>query len=306
MACGGSTNAPIHLIALARRAEIPLGLGDFEDAAGRVPVLLNLMPVGEHLMQDFFQAGGTRALLARIGPFLDGAAPTVAGGTLAGQFQGAEVRDDEVIRPLDRPVSKLPAMAVLRGNLAPEGALIKPASAEPRLLQHRGPALVFEGAADLARRIDDPGLPVSRDSVIVLRNAGPVGAPGMPEWGNLPIPRKLLAQGVRDMLRISDARMSGTHYGACVLHASPEAAIGGPLAMVRNGDPVEIDFPARRLTLCVPEDELACRRATWVAPAPHAGRGYAALYARHVTQAPEGCDFDFLEGRGRVPEPEIY
>lgn len=306
MACGGSTNAPIHLIALARRAEIALTLDDFERAAARVPVLVNLMPAGEHLMQDFFQAGGTRALFARIAALMEGDCLTVGGTTFAEQNAGAQVSDAEVIRPLERPVTTMPAMALLRGNLASRGALIKPTSATPALLQHRGPAVVFDGPADLAARIDDPQLAVSADSVLVLRGAGPVGAPGMPEWGNLPIPKKLLAQGVRDMLRISDARMSGTHYGACVLHAAPEAAAGGTLALVRDGDSIELDFAARRLTLHVPAEELERRRTSWSPPAVHAERGYAALYGRHVTQAPDGCDFDFLEGRGRVPEPEIY
>lgn len=306
LACGGSTNAPIHLIAMAGRAGVPLGLEDFERMAARIPVLVDLMPAGRHLMQDFFHAGGLPALLAQLGDAVDGRCATVAGAPLGECIREARSGDEEVIRPRARPVTPYPALAVLRGNLAPEGALLKPTGATPSLLQHRGAALVFDGPADLAARIDAPDLPVTPASVIVLRGGGPVGAPGMPEWGNLPIPRKLLAQGVRDMLRVSDARMSGTHYGTCVLHCSPEAAVGGPLALVRDGDEIELDYASRALVLHVAEDELDRRRADWRPSAPHAQRGYAALYARHVTQAHEGCDFDFLAGRGGVPEAEIY
>ncbi|MBA3478046.1 MAG: dihydroxy-acid dehydratase, partial [Lautropia sp.] len=213
---------------------------------------------------------------------------------------------DTVIRSPDRPVSRLPALSVIRGNLAPDGALIKASSADSRLLSHRGPALVFDGPADLAKRVDDPALAVDADTVLILRGGGPIGAPGMPEWGNLPIPKQLLAAGLRDMLRISDARMSGTHFGACILHVAPEAAAGGPLGLVRDGDMIAFDFTDRRLTIEVAEDELAQRRAA-LPPRPAAPvRGYSALYARHVTQAPEGCDFDFLAGRGGVGEPEIF
>ncbi|MDA8110037.1 MAG: dihydroxy-acid dehydratase [Betaproteobacteria bacterium] len=306
LACGGSTNAPIHLIAMARRAQLPLALDDFDRLAASIPVLVNLMPAGSHLMQDFFDAGGLPALLAQLGDAIDGSCATVAGAQLSAGLVGAKILDDEVIRPCARPVSERPAFVVLHGNLAPGGALLKPTAADPRLLQHRGAALVFDGPADLAVRIDAPELPVTPESVIVLRGGGPIGGPGMPEWGNLPIPKKLLAQGVRDMLRVSDARMSGTHYGACVLHCAPEAAVGGPLALVCDGDEIELDYARRTLTLHVTDDELARRRAAWKAPAPYAQRGYAALYARHVTQAPEGCDFDFLDGRGGVPEPAIY
>lgn len=306
LACGGSTNAPIHLIAMARRAKVKLGLDDFERLARLVPVLVNLMPAGAHLMQDFFHAGGLPALLNRLGSLIDPDCRTVSGDTIGTAVAQHTVRDNEVIRPLEQPVSTQPAFAVLHGNLAPGGALIKPTAAAPKLLSHTGPALVFDGAEDLARRIDDPELPVTADSVIVLRGAGPIGAPGMPEWGNLAIPKKLLAQGVRDMLRISDARMSGTHYGACILHIAPESAVGGPLAFVHDGDLICLDFASRSLNLLIDEAELERRRQAWQPPKPHAERGYATLYAKHVTQAPEGCDFDFLDGRGGVPDPEIF
>ena len=315
LASGGSTNAPIHLIAMARRAEIELTLADFERLSHAVPMLLDLMPAGRHLMQDLFMAGGLPALMKRLGPLIDTSCMTVSGHTIGEQLGAVDspeasgagaVVDDDVIRPVDEPVSSRPSISVLQGNLAPDGCLIKATAAEGRLLQHRGPAIVFDGPADMAARIDDPGLPVTPDSVLVLRGGGPIGAPGMPEWGNLQIPKKLLAQGVRDMLRISDARMSGTHFGACILHVAPEAAAGGPLALVEDGDAIELDFAARTLTLHVPDDELARRRAALPAPKPAPVRGYGALYARHVTQAPDGCDFDFMAGRGGVGEPEIF
>jgi dihydroxy-acid dehydratase len=283
------------------------------DAAGRqVPVLANLFPSGQHLMEDFFFAGGLPALLERLRPLLATGAPTVNGRTLGENIAGAAVSNDDVIRPLDRPVTGDPAtrgtLAVLFGNLAPRGCVVKPSAASPDLLVHTGAALVFEDHAELAARIDDPDLPVTKESVLVLKGAGPVGAPGFPEWGNLPIPRKLLAQGVRDMVRISDARMSGTHYGTCVLHVAPESAIGGPLALVRSGDLITIDVPERRIHLAVDDAELARRRATWSPPARRYDRSWALLYQQHVTQADEGCDLDFLEtGNARpVPEPDIY
>jgi len=228
------------------------------------------------------------------------------GKTLGENIAGAEVFNREVILPRDKALVSSGSLAVLRGNLAPNGAVIKPAAAEPQLLTHTGPAVVFADYNDMAARIDDPELPVTAGSVIVLQNAGPLGAPGMPEWGQLPIPKKLLEKGVRDMVRISDARMSGTSYGACVLHVAPESFVGGPLALVRDGDLIELDVPKRRLELKVGEAELARRRAAWKRPEPRYERGYGALYQRHITQADEGCDFDFLEGTAPTAEPEIH
>ncbi len=308
MALGGSTNAAVHLIAMARRARIPLTLAAMDAQSRLTPVLANLFPSGEHLMEDFWFAGGLNALLSRVRHQLALASLTVNGRTLGQNIVGAQVFDDEVIRPFDRPVSAGGTLAVLAGNLAPDGAVMKPSAASPQLLRHTGPALVFDDHAELSARIDDPALPVDENTVLVLRNAGPVGAPGFPEWGNLPIPKKLLARGVRDMVRISDARMSGTHYGTCVLHVAPESAVGGPLALVRTGDTIELDVETRRLHLAVAEDELARRRAAWVPPAQRYERGYAMLYREHVTQANDGCDFDFLEtGTAKpVPEPDIF
>jgi dihydroxy-acid dehydratase len=265
-------------------------------------------------MDDLWFAGGLTALLDRIRDRLRLDALTVNGRALGENLSGAKVWNDEVIRPLDRPVTGDPAtrgaLAVVRGNLAPRGAVVKPSAATPELLVHRGPALVFDDHGELYARIDDPDLPVPKDTVLVLRYAGPVGAPGFPEWGNLPIPKKLLAQGVRDIVRLSDARMSGTHYGTCVLHVAPEAAVGGPLALVRTGDIIELDVPRRRLHLDVSDEELARRRAEWKAPDRGIDRGWTALYRAHVTQADEGCDLDFLETGGPdvrpVPEPDIY
>ena len=306
MAVGGSTNAIVHLVAMARRAGIALSLEDFDGISREIPVLANIRPSGEYLMEDFYYAGGLRGLLSRLTHHLDLDARTVNGRTLGENLEGAAVYDDNVIRPLDNPAYAEGATAVLFGNLAPDGCVIKPAAAEPHLLEHRGPAIVFEDYNHMNERMDDPDLDASPDSVLVLKSGGPVGAPGMPEWGQLPIPKKLLEQGVRDMLRISDARMSGTSYGACVLHVAPESAIGGPLALVRDGDEIEIDVPARTLTLHVSDEELATRRAGWQAPAPHFSRGFGALHARHVTQANDGCDFDFLCESGENAEPEIH
>jgi dihydroxy-acid dehydratase len=306
MALGGSTNAAVHIVALARRVGITLTLDDL-DAMGRVvPVLANLFPSGDRLMEDFHYAGGLPALMTRIAAQLALSERNVNGKTLGENLEGVQVLDDEVIRPLTRPVSASGALAVLRGNLAPEGAVMKASAASPQFLQHRGRAIVFDGPEEMNRACADPSLECDESSVLVLRNAGPVGAPGMPEWGGLPIPKKLLDAGVRDLVRISDARMSGTHYGSCILHVSPEAAIGGPLALVRTGDVIEVDVPARRLHLAVPDDELARRRAAWLPrPEPYA-RGFARLYRAHVTQAHEGCDFDFLQGPDATPEPVIY
>jgi dihydroxy-acid dehydratase len=311
MALGGSTNAVVHLIAMARRAGIALTLDDMDAQSRATPVLANLFPSGDYLMEDFWFAGGLTGLLDRLRDQLELDCPTVNGQSLRENLAAATVWNDDVIRPLDRPVTGDPVrhgtLAVLRGNLAPDGCVIKPSAASEHLLRHVGPALVFDDHAELSARIDDPALEVTADTVLVLRNAGPVGGPGFPEWGNLPIPRKLLAQGVRDMVRLSDARMSGTHYGTCVLHVAPEAAIGGPLALVRTGDVIELDVPARRLHLRVEDAELARRRAAWRPRPPRYERSYAMLYQRHVTQANEGCDFDFLEsGVAPVPEPEIY
>lgn len=305
-AIGGSTNAVIHLIAMAGRAGVTLTLDDFELGEETPPLIADLMPAGRHLMEDLHLAGGTRALLARLSPHLDLTPLTITGRTLGETLDGAEAWDDEVIRPLSNPVTRERGLAVLRGNLAPGGAVIKPSAAEPRLLVHTGRAVVFEDYADLAARIDDPDLPVDADSVLVLKNAGPVGGPGMPEWGGLPIPRKLLAKGVRDMVRLSDARMSGTHYGACVLHIAPESAVGGPLALVREGDEIALDTPGRRLDLLVDAAELEARRAAWTPPPARFARGYGALFTAHIQQAPQGCDFDFLAGTAATAEPEIF
>ncbi len=306
MALGGSTNAVVHLIAMARRAGVALVLDDLDQVARRVPVLANLFPSGDRLMEDFYYAGGLPALMNRIGAQLSLGELTVTGRSLGENIAASVVQDDEVIRPLDRPVSSSAALVVLRGNLAPEGAVMKGSAADARFFKHRGRALVFDSPPEMHAACADMDLDVDEDTVLVLRNAGPVGAPGMPEWGNLPIPKKLLARGVRDMVRLSDARMSGTHYGSCILHASPEAAVGGPLALVRNGDEIAIDVAARSITLCVPDDELALRRAAWQPPPRPVTRGYTRLYQEHVTQAHEGCDFDFLEGSATSPEPVIY
>ncbi|MFA9441049.1 L-arabinonate dehydratase [Uliginosibacterium sp. sgz301328] len=306
LALGGSTNSIIHLVAMARRAGIDLTAERFDALAQRTPVIADLRPAGRFLMEDFFCAGGLRALLARIAHLLVLDTPTVSGHTLGENIAGADVFNDEVIRPLDNPLVERDGIAVLRGSLAPDGAVIKPPAAQAHLLRHTGPALVFNDYNDMAVRVDDPDLPVTADTVLVLRNAGPQGGPGMPEWGQLPIPKKLLAQGVKDMVRISDARMSGTSYGACVLHVAPESWIGGPLALVRDGDLICLDVPARRLDLLVDEGELARRKAEWKAPEPRYARGYGALFEGHITQANEGCDFDFLEGTAPTEDPEIH
>jgi dihydroxy-acid dehydratase len=303
MAMGGSTNAMIHVVAMARRAGIPLTLDRFDEIAREVPVIGNVRPSGAYLMEDFFYAGGMRALLARLERVLDLDCMTVTGRTLGESIRGAEVTLPDVIRTLENPVSK-EACAILRGNLAPDGAVIKPSACEPRLLRHRGPALAWDSYDAMAADIDRDDLEVTPDHVLVLKNAGPVGA-GMPEWGMLPVPTKLLKQGVRDMMRVSDARMSGTSYGACVLHVSPEAAIGGPLALVRTGDLIEVDVAARRVDLLVAEDELARRKAAW-RPKPQPARGWGRLFAGHISQAHDGCDLDFLLGTEPLPEPEIH
>jgi dihydroxy-acid dehydratase len=309
LALSGSTNAIVHLIAMARRAGYELTLDRFDALAKRTPVLANLRPAGKYLMEDFYYAGGLRALLLQLGDLLDTGQRTMDGATLAENIAGARIFNDDVIRTRETALVASDSLAVLRGNLAPDGAVIKPAAADPKLLVHRGCAVVFSDYGDLAARIDDPALEVDADSVIVLQNAGPLGAPGMPEWGQLPIPQKLLTQGVRDMVRISDARMSGTSYGACVLHVTPESFIGGPLALVRTGDLIELDVPARKLNLLVSEAELAERRRAWQPPPSRFERGYGKLFSEHVTQADKGCDFDFLEplpAQRSGADPEIH
>lgn len=311
MAMGCSTNAIIHLVAMSRRAgaHCAVGLDDFDAASRKVPVIANIRPSGEtYLMEDFYYAGGLTGLMSRMPQHLHLDALTVTGKTLGENLEGAQVHNDDVIRPLDQSIYAEGALAVLRGNLAPDGAVIKPSACAPHLLQHTGPALVFDDYASMKAAVEDPDLDVTPGHILVLRNAGPQGGPGMPEWGQLPIPSKLLKQGVRDMLRLSDARMSGTSYGACILHAAPEAYIGGPLALVKTGDLITVDVPARRLHLKVSEAELAERRAAWVQPPRRFERGYGWMFSRHILQADQGCDFNFLEtGFGApVPEPDIY
>jgi dihydroxy-acid dehydratase len=296
---GGSTNAVIHLIAMARRAGVALSLPDFDRS---VPVLADIQPGGRFLMEDFYYAGGLRALLALLEPWLHPSRLVASGSTLGDSLAGQEVHNSEVIRPLDNPLAKEGGLAVLYGNLAPDGAVIKPIAADPDLLRHRGPAVVFDSYADLQARIDT--VPATAESVLILRGSGPVGGPGMPEHGMLPIPQHLLRQGVRDMVRISDARMSGTSFGTCVLHVAPESHVGGPLALVRDGDPIILDVSGRELRLDVDETELARRRAAWTPPESPYPRGYAALHAKHIRQAHEGCDFDFLAAPGENAEPE--
>jgi len=306
MALGGSTNAIVHLVAMAGRAGITLDLDRFDAISSKVPLLANLRPSGKYLMEDFYYAGGLRALQAELKEHLDLSQRTVSGKTLGENIASVKSYSHEVIAPVSQPVQRSGGLAVLRGNLAPDGAVIKPTAADPKLLKHTGKAVVFDDYNDMAARIDDENLDVDASSVLVLRNAGPLGGPGMPEWGMLPIPKKLLKQGVRDMVRISDARMSGTSYGACVLHVAPESFVGGPLALVKSGDLIELDVPGRRLDLKVSAEELARRRAAWTAPKPKYQRGYGAIFSEHITQANEGCDFRFLEGTAPTPDPEIH
>ena len=309
MAMGCSTNAIIHLIAMARRAGHDTGLADFERYSRRVPVIGNVRPSGDrYLMEDFFYAGGIRALMNEIREHLDLDCLTVTGRTLGENIAGAEVYNADVIRPTSDPIYGEGSLAVLHGNLAPDGCVIKPAAMDQRFLKHSGPALVFDDYPSLKRAVDDEDLDVTADHVLVLRNAGPQGGPGMPEWGMLPMPKKLLKQGHRDMLRLSDARMSGTSYGACVLHVSPESFVGGPLALLRTGDLVRLDVAARTIAMEVSDAELAARRAAWVPPAPRYERGYGWAFSKHIQQADQGCDFDFLrtEFGAPVPEPAIF
>lgn len=309
MATGCSTNAVIHLIAMARRAGVDLTL-DHLDALGRTtPLIANVRPSGkDYLMEDFYYAGGLRALMKQMEAALDTTCITVTGKTLGECLEGAQVYNDDVIRPLDNPVYAEGSLALLRGNLCPDGAVIKPAACDPKYYEHEGPALVFDSYPDMKAAIDDEDLDVTPDTVLVLRNAGPQGGPGMPEWGMLPIPKALIKQGHRDMLRISDARMSGTSYGACVLHVAPESFVGGPLALLKTGDIVKLDVPNRTLDMLVSAEEIAKRKAEWTAPEPRYERGYGYMFSRHVTQADKGCDFDYLERDFGAPagEPAIF
>ena len=309
MALGGSTNAAVHMIAMAKRAGVDLTLDDMSAMAAKVPVVTNVFPSGEYLMEDFYFAGGLNALLNKMSRHLALDCLTVNGLTLGENIKDASCWNDDVIRDEANPVvplSKGKTLEVLRGNLAPNGAVMKSSAANPKFLKHLGPAIVFDDPATMNKTLDNPDLDITEDTVIILRNAGPVGAPGMPEWGNLPIPKKLLKQGVRDMVRISDARMSGTHYGTCVLHVSPEAAIGGPLALVKTGDMIALDIAAGTINMQVDEAELEARRAAWKPSAKLYDRSFAALYQRHVSQADQGCDFDFLSGTETVPDPVIF
>jgi dihydroxy-acid dehydratase len=309
MAIGGSTNAFVHMIAMARRAGVDFTIDDMDAISRTIPVIANIRPSGAtYLMEDFFYAGGLRALLKRLAPHLHGGAMTVAGKSIAEGFATAEVFDDDVIRPLENPIYPEGGTAVLRGNIAPGGCVMKPSAAEKRLLKHSGPALVFEDYPAMKREIDRDDLDVTPDHVLVLKNAGPQGGPGMPEWGMLPIPKKLVKAGVRDMLRMSDARMSGTSYGACILHVAPEAYIGGPLALIRTGDTISVDVANRSIHAEVSEEDLATRRAAWTPPPPRYERGFGWLSAQHIQQADEGCDFDFLATSfgARPPEPAIF
>ena len=309
MASGCSTNAIIHLIAMARRAGVPMDLSAFDTASKDVPVLANVRPTGDtYLMEDFYYAGGLPALMKKMAAKLNLTAKTIDGTTVAENIEKAECYNDDVIRSLDNPVYHEGSLAVLKGNLAPDGAVMKPAAAEARLHVHKGPAIVFDSYEDMKAAVDDETLDVTADHVMIFRNAGPVGGPGMPEWGMMQIPTKLVKQGVRDMLRISDARMSGTSYGACILHVAPESYIGGPLALVQTGDIIEVNIPERSLNMLVDETELARRKAARVAPEPSVTRGYQWMSAQHIQQADKGCDFDFLETSfGKTAgEPDIF
>ena len=314
LALGGSTNSIVHLVAMAKRAGIPLTIDRFDEIARKTPVIANLRPSGAYLMEDFYYAGGLRAFLVQLGSAIDGKQLTCNGKTIAENIADAKVYNEDVIRSVKNPLVASDGLAVLRGNIAPGGAVIKPAAMEQHLRKHTGKAVVFKDYNDMSARIDDENLDVDKDSVIVLQSAGPQGAPGMPEWGQLPIPQKLLKQGVRDMLRIIDARMSGTSYGACVLHVTPESHVGGPLALVKTGDLIAIDIDARSINMLLSDEEIAKRKAAWIKPIPKFTRGYGVLYLKHVQQADKGCDFDFLEpeysesgdAAGSASEPEIH
>ncbi len=309
MATGCSTNAVVHLIAMARRAGVPLTLEDLDRISRTTPVIANIRPSGkQYLMEDFYYAGGLRALMAEMKELLHLDAMTVSGFPLGATLEGAEVHNSDVIRPLSNPIYHEGSLAVLKGNLAPDGCVVKPSACEERLRVHEGPALVFDSYPEMKAAIDDEDLDVTPDHVLILRNAGPKGGPGMPEWGMLPIPKKILKQGYRDMLRISDARMSGTSYGACILHVAPESHIGGPLSLVRTGDVIRVDVPNRTIDMLVDQETLAKRRAEWKPPADRYERGYGWMFSRHIKQANEGCDFDFLETAfgSAVGEPDIF
>ncbi|MEY9772780.1 dihydroxyacid dehydratase/phosphogluconate dehydratase [Sinorhizobium fredii] len=305
MAMAGSTNAMIHLIAMARRCGVRLSLEDFDRMSEKVPVLCNIRPTGAFLMEDFFYAGGLLALWKQLAPLLHLEERNVV-STIGGAIEHAEVHLPDVIRPLDNPVAGRGGTAILKGNLAPDGCVMKPAAADPALLKHRGPALVFDDYDAMMRAVNDEDFDVTAETVMILRNAGPVGGPGMPEWGMLPIPKKLLKLGVRDMVRISDARMSGTSYGACILHVAPESYVGGPLAAVRNGDMIALDVASRTITLEVDAAEIERRLTEWRPPERDYSRGYLKMHAEHIQQAPEGCDFTFLQSPHKLPEPEIH
>lgn len=311
MAMGCSTNAIVHLVAMSRRAgeHCAISLDDFDAFSRKVPVIANIRPSGDtYLMEDFYYAGGLPGLMNRIATHLKLDTLTVTGKTIGQNIEGAEIYNDDVIRTLDNPLYAEGALAVLRGNIAPNGAVIKPSACAPHLQQHTGPAIVFDSYPEMKAAVEDENLDVTPGHIMVLRNAGPQGGPGMPEWGMLPIPLKLVKQGVRDMLRLSDSRMSGTSYGACILHAAPEAFIGGPLALVKTGDMITVDVPTRKIHLEISDEELAKRKAAWVAPAPRYERGYGWMFSKHILQADQGCDFDFLETSfgAAVPEPDIY
>jgi dihydroxy-acid dehydratase len=309
MAMGCSTNAIIHLIAMARRAGQEIGLEDFEKYSRKVPVIGNVRPSGNaYLMEDFFYAGGIKALMGNIREHLDLTCLTVSGRTIGENIEGAKVFNDDVIRTTDNPIYGEGSLAVLKGNLAPDGCVIKPAAMDQRFLKHSGPAMVFDDYPSMKKAVDDENLDITADHVLVLRNAGPQGGPGMPEWGMLPMPKKLLKEGHRDMMRLSDARMSGTSYGACVLHVAPESYIGGPLALLRTGDIIDLDVHERTINMRVSEEEIARRRAEWVAPPARFGRGYGWMFTKHIQQAHEGCDFDFLKTEFGPPveEPVIF
>ena len=309
MATGCSTNAIIHLIAMSRRAGVDLTLDDL-DAIGRTtPVIANIRPSGkDYLMEDFFYAGGLPALMAELGDKLDLTVTTVSGQTLGRSIEGARNYNPDVIRPLTNPVYHEGSLAVLRGNIAPDGAVIKPAAMDPRFQTHSGPAIVADSYPQLKKIVDDENFPMSPDHVLILRNAGPKGGPGMPEWGMIPMPKALLKLGCRDMVRLSDARMSGTSYGACILHAAPESFVGGPLSLVKTGDIIQLDVPRRTLNARLSDEELAERKEKWVAPQPRYERGFGWMFAQYIEQADKGCDFDFLKTEfGRpVPEPDIF
>jgi dihydroxy-acid dehydratase len=311
MAEGCSTNAIIHLVAISRRAGLPLTLDDFDAFSRKVPVIANIRPSGDrYLMEDFYYAGGMKALMKTLldAGLLHREALTVNGQSVAENLKGAETYNEDVIRPIEKAIYKEGALAVLRGNLAPNGCVIKPSACSEKFLKHTGPVLVYDDYPSLKKAVEDPDLAVTENHIIILRNAGPQGGPGMPEWGMVPIPTKLVKQGVRDMLRISDARMSGTSYGACILHVSPESYIGGPLALVQNGDKITVNVPERSIHLEISDEEMARRKAAWTPPPKRFERGYGHMFTQHILQADQGCDFDYLETSfgAPVPEPVIY